>query len=127
VIVGAELHCVGPIDGEQVQHRKGVVPAPPGKLGRQAGRPVAAIHLEAVAEHRTHQPSGHGIEHQVADRPQVCLGSCRGVVIKDQTLCTHRRSLDVLPGAAGVPEQHNPGTLAGLDDHLTVHDGQLLI
>jgi hypothetical protein len=48
-------------------------------------------------------------------------------MIKHETLRSGSRSLDVLPGEAGVRQEYNPGTIAALDDQLTVHDGQPLI
>ena len=71
VIVRPHPRRPGPVVHEVIKHGAERVAAAAGELLRQRGRPVRAVDLEAVAEHRSDQLGRHRIEEAIPDRSQV--------------------------------------------------------
>ncbi len=112
VVVRPEPRRLGSVGGQLPEHRERVVPAPGPELVEHSRRPVRAVHLEAVAEHRVEQLRTDRGDQRVADRLDVLLGRPRRVVIEDGTLGSRRRPLDVLAGEARHRRQHDARTPA---------------
>ena len=55
------------------------------------------------------------------------FGRGGGVVVQHRTLRSGSGAFDILPGWAGVAEQHDPGTRPGSDHQPSVHDEQPLV
>jgi hypothetical protein len=94
VVVRSQLRRAGAVDYQPVQLRQVVASSSPEILSH-VGRPVAAIDLEAVAEHRADQLRWDGIQEWVPDLRKMQPRRLGAVVVQDRPLRTEGRPLHV--------------------------------
>ena len=93
------------VDEQLVEPRPQLVPAPFRELVEDRRRPVPAVHLEAVAEHRPEELRCGREQQRLGDLPDVLLSGGRRVVVERESLCSDRGPLHLLPGHAGRRDQ----------------------